>query len=195
MKRQPHRCAKCGSEDVTVSHRTETVDFRGLTLEVDGLAETVCGNCGLTWTTDGQEQDNLTRLKTAFGAKRDAVREREGLLTAEQIEYVLNRLQLSRTDASALFGGGPNAFTKYANGDVLQSFAMDRLLRLTLAVGSPAVRYLRIGRDAPLALNAAGYFIAPAMRGNVGSVASMTTTTEIAKFQIVQAKSAQVEAV
>ena len=163
VKRQPHICLRCGGHDVNVLHRSDIVDFKGLTLEVDGLAETACRTCDLRWTTPGQEQDNLALLKAAFAAKRDEVRDSEGLLMGSQIAAVLDQLRLSRADAAVLFGGGPNAFGKYIAGEVLQSFAMDRLMRLALAVGPQAVRYLKLGRDAPLKLNAAGYFVAPAV--------------------------------
>jgi len=155
-KRDPHVCMRCKSRDVLVEHYADVLDFKGLTLDVDGLAQTRCRNCDYRWTTAGQEQDNLARLRDAYVAKRDAVRDREGLLTGEQIGEVLDRLQLTKAQAAELFGGGPNAFTKYMNGEVLQSLAMDRLLRLALAFGPRAVELLRQGRNAPLRLNA-GY--------------------------------------
>jgi putative zinc finger/helix-turn-helix YgiT family protein len=153
-KKDPHVCLRCGSRDVVVEHREEVVDFKGLTLEVEGLAETRCKACDYRWTTDGQEKDNLAILREAYARKRDEVRDREGLLTGQQIEFVLQQLELSKAQAAELFGGGPHAFTKYVNGEVLQSFAMDRLLRLALAFGRQAVALLHLGRNAPLTLNA-----------------------------------------
>lgn len=159
----PHICMRCACETVSVVHRDDLVDFKGLTVEVSGLAETVCTKCGYRWTTEGQERDNLHLLQQAFAAKRDRIRTRDGLLTGDQIEVVLDLLNLSRADAARLFGGGPNAFAKYVRGEVLQSFAMDRLLRLTLAFGKPALRILEQGSAAPLRLCSGGYFIAPAI--------------------------------
>lgn len=150
IKRDPHRCMKCSGTDIAVSHSPDVVDFKGLTIEVEGLAETVCKACGLNWITEGQEQDNLNQLRAAFVAKRDEVRRREGLLEGEQIEFVLSQLKLTKAEAAQLFGGGPNAFAKYIRGEVLQSAAMDRLLRLTLAFGTPALRVLERGAGAPL---------------------------------------------
>lgn len=174
LKRDPHICTRCSSQEVSVQHHSDVIDFKGLTLEVEGLAETVCNGCGLRWTTDGQEQDNLNRLKSAFAIKRDAVRDNEGLLTGEQIAFILDQLGITRSEAAQLFGGGPHAFGKYVTGEVLQSFPMDRLLRLTLAVGEQAVRYLRLGRHATLKLNAAGYFVAPPVPTTV-SIATPST--------------------
>lgn len=178
-KREPHRCARCAGEKVSVIHREDLIDFRGLTLEVDGLSETKCDACGFVWTTDGQERDNLKQLKDAFARERDAIRERDGLLSGEQIQGVLDFLHLSRAEASGIFGGGPNAFGKYVSGEVLQSFAMDRLLRLTLGIGSKAVQFLRLGSAMPLELSAAGYFVAPSVTGSTSSVVATQLLDQI----------------
>lgn len=153
-KKSPHLCFKCGASDVLVEHFGDSIDFKGLTLEVHGLAHTRCRACGYVWSTEGQEHDNLARIRDAYAAERDQVRTRDGLLSGERIDLVLKELGLNRAEASALFGGGPNAFQKYTAGDVLQSKAMDRLLRLTLAFGHPAVSYLRRVPDAPLKIYA-----------------------------------------
>jgi putative zinc finger/helix-turn-helix YgiT family protein len=153
--RQSHVCMRCGSQNVQVRHRSDVVDFKGLTLEVEGLASTVCLDCRHTWTTDGQDADNLAILSAAFAGERDRIREAEGLLTGEQIAQVLDDLQLSRADAAQLFGGGPNAFAKYIKGDVLQSVPMDRLLRLAVAFGSLATGYLRTKAKEPPVLYSA----------------------------------------
>ena len=145
---------RCGAADATVRHRAEIVDFKGLTLEVEGLADTLCNACQYTWTTDGQEADNLAILRAAFAERRDVLRAEEGLLTGEQIDRALHSLSLNRAQASTLLGGGPNAFARYICGDVLQSFAMDRLIRLTVAFGDDAVQFLRTAATQPLALNA-----------------------------------------
>lgn len=185
--RQPHVCMRCGQQDVRVEYHSDVVDFRGLTLAVDGLANSLCGHCGHIWTTDGQEQDNLAVLKAAYAAKRDETREREGLLTGEQVAYVLEELHLSRAEAAALFGGGPNAFGKYISGDVLQSYAMDRLLRLTLAFADHAVRYLNQGRDAPLRRGAGGYFLAPVISAGVSI--SVTSSAPVGQVRITSTRS------
>lgn len=178
---------RCGAQDVRLEYHSDVVDFKGLTLAVEGLVSSACANCGYTWTTTGQEQDNLRVLKDAFADKRDETRDREGLLTGDQIECLLAELQLSRTDASTLFGGGPNAFGKYISGDVLQSYPMDRLLRLTLAFGEHAIRYLRQGKNAPLRLGAGGYFVAPA----VGSGVTVRMTADATVGQVWIARTSQ----
>jgi HTH-type transcriptional regulator / antitoxin MqsA len=51
-------------------------------------------------------------------------------LSSEEIQEIRNNLGLTQEMASKVFGGGENAFSKYENGKVAQSAAMDRLLRL-----------------------------------------------------------------
>lgn len=60
----------------------------------------------------------------------DARRRADGLLTGREIRALRKSLGLSQKDASEVFGGGTNAFSKYERGEVVQSVAMDRLLRL-----------------------------------------------------------------
>ena len=61
---------------------------------------------------------------------QDARRRADGLLTSEQITRILDRLGITQVQAAEIFGGGQNAFSKYVRGEVIQSVAMDRLVRL-----------------------------------------------------------------
>ncbi len=54
----------------------------------------------------------------------------DGLLTGAEIRDLRNKYNLTQTHAAKLFGGGPVAFSKYENDDVVQSESMDTLLRL-----------------------------------------------------------------
>jgi hypothetical protein len=42
-------------------------------------------------------------------------------------------LDLTQANAAEIFGGGQNAFSKYERGEVVQSLAMDRILRFFAA--------------------------------------------------------------
>lgn len=54
----------------------------------------------------------------------------EGLLEPARIRTIREKLGLSQRKASQIIGGGPNAFHKYEQGDVLVSRAASNLLRL-----------------------------------------------------------------
>ena len=136
-------CPKCRAQNSGVIEYSDTVDFRGLELDVEKLQETRCGNCGHKWTTKEQHAHNSVVMREAYGVQRDKIREAEGLLGSHEIAQLRENFGLNQREAATLFGGGFNAFNKYESGEVLQSFAMDRLLRLSKAVGAPAIEFLR----------------------------------------------------
>ena len=54
----------------------------------------------------------------------------EGLLAPEEIRRIRKKLRLSQESAGLLIGGGPRAFQKYENGDLLPSRAISSALVL-----------------------------------------------------------------
>ena len=142
-------CPKCGSSDIAERNYSDTVDFRAMELDVEGLADTKCNQCGFFWTSSAQDESNKAVIRAAYATERDQLRVMHGLLSGFEISKIRDSLGLNQREAAVLFGGGYNAFNKYESGEVLQSFAMDRLLRLTKVIGKPAVRFLR-NVDAPL---------------------------------------------
>ena len=63
---------------------------------------------------------------------RDAKKHFDGLLTSTEIYEARTTLGLTQEQASLVFGGGKNAFSKYERAEVSQSAAMDKLIRLCL---------------------------------------------------------------
>jgi putative zinc finger/helix-turn-helix YgiT family protein len=122
---------------------SDTVDFRGMELDVENLLESRCRNCGNKWVSDEQRAHNNSVMREAYIVVRDEIRAKDGLLTGQEIAQVRERFGINQREAATIFGGGYNAFNKYESGEVLQSFAMDRLVRLTSAVGTPAIEFLR----------------------------------------------------
>lgn len=147
-------CPNCGAVKIKARTFSDTVDFRGLTIDAEGLHDAKCAKCAHVWSTDAQRIRNHATVRAAYALTRDQVRNMQGLLSGPEIAQVRNDLKLNQREAAALFGGGLNAFNKYESGEVLQSFAMDRLLRLARKMGSPAIGYLR-DINAPAAFPAA----------------------------------------
>jgi putative zinc finger/helix-turn-helix YgiT family protein len=143
IKGDNNACPKCGSTNVASRTYGDTVDFRNLEFDVDGLLDSKCQQCSHVWITHEQETQNHALIRGAYTAERDRLRAQQGLLSGLEIAQIREHLKLNQREAAALFGGGYNAFNKYESGEVLQSFAMDRLLRLTKVVGRPAVSFLR----------------------------------------------------
>lgn len=51
-------------------------------------------------------------------------------LTSDEVRRIRTKLKLTQHQAAAIFGGGPNAFSRYERGEVRQTKALDQLLRL-----------------------------------------------------------------
>jgi len=136
-------CPKCGNQNFKVIVYSDTVDFRNMELDVENLEESKCESCGYKWESGGQRAHNESIIRASYAVMRDKIRKEQGLLSGDKIAEIREKFSLSQREAAALFGGGYNAFNKYESGEVLQSFAMDRLLRLTNVVGQPAIDFLQ----------------------------------------------------
>lgn len=136
-------CPVCNTANPEIISYSDTVDFRGMELDVENLQESKCRNCGNKWVTGEQRAHNNSVMRNAYALVRDELREKHGLLTGQEIAHMREIFALNQREAAALFGGGYNAFNKYESGEVLQSFPMDRLLRLSAAVGKPAIEFLK----------------------------------------------------
>jgi putative zinc finger/helix-turn-helix YgiT family protein len=152
LKEDPSSCPKCSSSAIEAYSYTDTVDFRNLELDVEKLESCRCTSCGSRWETRSQAEGNQARIKEEYAKVRDHIRERDGLLPGNRLSEIRKQLSMNQKEASVLFGGGTNSFNKYESGEVLQSFAMDRLVRLTGAIGQSAVEFLR-DVDAPHPFN------------------------------------------
>ena len=60
----------------------------------------------------------------------------QGLLTGKEIKELRKGWEFSQEEAAKVFGGGPVAFSKYEVDDVMQSEAMDRLIKIARDVPS-----------------------------------------------------------
>jgi putative zinc finger/helix-turn-helix YgiT family protein len=118
-------CSVCGSSDIRAFEDIEPVRYKEQVLRVP-MAWSQCGGCGREFVAPEQIRVNDTAGLTA---KREA----DGLLPPQAIRHARHTLGLSQEEAAQLFGGGRNAFSKYERGEVAQSVAMDRLIRLCLS--------------------------------------------------------------
>lgn len=116
-------CPQCERGHLKASTFEDDFLHGGNSLHIGGLECYVCDRCGADPVFADQIRRNELRIA-------DAKRRADGMLTGEEIRCVRDRLGLSQQDAAVLFGGGTNAFSKYERGNVMQSVAMDRLLKV-----------------------------------------------------------------
>ena len=117
-------CVVCQSEDIKSLTAVETVLYQGQELQIP-LEFSVCNDCGREFVPKAQ----ILRGDIAF---RNAKKKHDGLLSSEEICQARTKLSISQEQASKVFGGGKNAFSKYERGEVSQSVAMDKLIRVCL---------------------------------------------------------------
>jgi len=115
-------CPACDKKAVKREVRRVPYEFRGMTVEVDQPGEW-CSACGEGFLSP---EDMAASRKTLH----DAVAESRGLLAGCEVRRIRRKLGLTQKQAAKLFGGGPNAFSRYERGDTFQPKALDALLRL-----------------------------------------------------------------
>jgi len=117
-------CPVCVIGELSMLNATDGIQYKNQTLTVQ-VEYCVCAQCGEEMILPEQIKRNDCRM-------RDAWRKADGLLTGEEIVALRKKLGLTQQQASQMFGGGQNAFSKYERGEVTQSEAMDKLMRLAL---------------------------------------------------------------
>ena len=117
-------CRICKSEDVSDYVEGEEISYKGSTLQVS-IAYSLCNNCDREFISKPQILQNEAALRAA---KKDY----DGLLSSEEIIRARRTLSLTQEQAARVFGGGRNAFSKYERGEISQSVAMDKLIRICL---------------------------------------------------------------
>ncbi len=117
-------CPICGEGHVSDQVQHIESEYKGQTAMLP-LHYQLCDACGSDFA--GAAECKLN--KRALMAWRKQV---DGLLTGAEITALRKQYKLTQAQAAKLFGGGPVAFSKYENDDVVQSESMDTLLRLVL---------------------------------------------------------------
>ena len=126
-----HTCRACKPGHMHEKASTEHLHVKGIDLDVSGLLSMECDHCGESLTTPDQIDPNAALVRQAFQERRAQAKRERGLLTGAEISAHRERYGLTKRLAAELFGGGPVAFSKYESEEVVQSEAMDTLLRLS----------------------------------------------------------------
>lgn len=123
-------CPVCGQGHIVREARQDQFDYQGVTLTAKSIEE-FCDDCGTLLMPPELIRDNVR-------AKQRAKKQHDRLLSGQEIKQIRTRLGITQAEASRLFGGGANAFAKYEADDVMQSAAMDKLIRLADALPAAA---------------------------------------------------------
>jgi hypothetical protein len=71
-------------------------------------------------------------------------KEVDGMLSGTEVRAIRKSYSLSIEDAGKIFGGGPVAFSKYENDDLVQSQPMDAALRLAQSSKSAFLQLVKV---------------------------------------------------
>lgn len=115
-----HTCVMCDEGLLIKKTVIDNVDFKGQVLKVPNT-HLECNLCGCI------ELDN-EYMKVNNRALNIEKKKALNLFTGSEIKEIREGLRLSQTEASAIFGGGKVAFSKYENDDVIQSKSMNTLI-------------------------------------------------------------------
>lgn len=120
-------CPVCGSGHLSVELDHDFITYKNCTKKLP-IRLSACDTCASETATSVDLREN----KRIFNEFKKSV---DGLLTGCEIKTIRNDIwQITQQQASAIFGGGPKAFSKYESDDVIQSEAMDKLIRLALSL-------------------------------------------------------------
>lgn len=117
------KCTACGEGVLQLNSRIRKVEYKDTFLNIE-ISRPACTVCGASIITNDLKKDYRRKLNIAK-------KEYDGLLSGTEIKCIRKKYNLTQPQASELFGGGPVAFSKYENDDILHSVAMDKLLRVT----------------------------------------------------------------
>ena len=122
MKTDDMLCPQCETGQLQPSTFEDDFNHGDGTLHIGDLECYVCDSCGADPVFTNQIRRNQLKIT-------DAKRRHSGLLGGREIRELREQLDLSQQAAFEIFGGGANAFSKYERGEVMQSVAMDRLMK------------------------------------------------------------------
>lgn len=114
-------CPECGGSLLQETRKT-SYTYKDQTIEVDQPGNW-CQKCG-------EGVLSLADMKSTEQALHDHRAILDGLLTSQEIRRIRKKLNLTQKEAAEIFGGGPNAFSRYELGETTPVRAVDNLLRL-----------------------------------------------------------------
>lgn len=123
MYKQGDSCPLCGGGRLNEKVIEECFNYKGHSLTVSDYLILECPACGEA-VVDKESARRAERLLRDFGRQVD------GLLTAADIKRIRRKLHLTQEQMATVLGGGLKGFARYENGQVVQSRAMDNLLRI-----------------------------------------------------------------
>jgi len=118
------KCPVCGEVELIHATRDMPYTYKGETTIIAQVEADWCDACGEFLA--GPEESS--RVMEAMARTRQHINARDG--NPELIKHVRKQLRLTQRQAAKIFGGGPNAFSRYEKGDTDAPTALIKLFQL-----------------------------------------------------------------
>jgi HTH-type transcriptional regulator/antitoxin MqsA len=116
------KCPSCGAATLVRDTRDLTYTYKGETTTIPDVRGTFCAACGESVLTPA-ESSRVSAAMLEFNKQVNA-----SIVDPAFIARVRKKLALGQRQAAAIFGGGPNAFSRYENGKTKPPLALVKLL-------------------------------------------------------------------
>lgn len=118
------KCPICGGTELVHDTRDVPYTYKNESTQIPGVTGDFCGACG-EYVLDANESRRVSNLMVAFNKEVNS-----SMVDPAFIAQVRTKLELDQREAAEIFGGGPNAFSRYENGRTKPALALVKLLKL-----------------------------------------------------------------
>jgi HTH-type transcriptional regulator/antitoxin MqsA len=116
------KCPSCGRAKLVRDTRDIPYAYKGERTTISAVRGDFCPACGETVLTPA-ESSRVSAAMLEFNKQVNA-----SIVDPRFIARVRKKLALDQRQAAAIFGGGPNAFSRYENGKTKPPLALVKLL-------------------------------------------------------------------
>jgi HTH-type transcriptional regulator/antitoxin MqsA len=118
------KCPSCGEGKLVRDTRDIPHTYKGETTTITAVRGEFCPACGET-VLAAAESKRVSAAMLEFNKQVNA-----SIVDPAFIARVRKNLGLDQRQAAAIFGGGPNAFSRYENGKIKPPVALIKLLKV-----------------------------------------------------------------
>jgi HTH-type transcriptional regulator/antitoxin MqsA len=118
------KCPSCGAAKLVRGTRDLPYTYKGETTTIAAVRGQFCPACGEILLAAGEAR-RVSKAMLELNKQVNA-----SIVDPAFIARVRKKLGLGQRQAAAIFGGGPNAFSRYENGKTKPPLALVRLFQL-----------------------------------------------------------------
>lgn len=118
------KCISCGEAEMVRESRDVLFTYKGQTTTIQGVNGEFCPACDES-IHDSDQSKSLNAAMLAFTREVNSAS-----VKPEFISETRKKLNLDQKQAAELFGGGPNAFSRYETGKTKPPLSLVQLLKL-----------------------------------------------------------------